>query len=239
LRTTDVEPVLYVRQKLRGRGDIRAADIGCGGGRYDLLLLQYLPGLYLTCTDVNDAMVKETARYLKSHGQSNFVVRRVDASDLRLPDEALDCVLTFNAIHHFDPVVFLEQAAKALRRTGYVFVYTRLESQNVRNIWGRFFPRFREKETRLYDLAHIERWADRLESVNLETIEFFRYMRAAPLERLLEQAAGKHYSTLSLYSTGEFGEALEIFKERIMEHFADLSQIKWTDENVMIVFRKT
>ena len=239
LRTTDVEPVLYIREKLKGRREVRAADIGCGGGRYDLLLLQYLPELHLICTDVNEAMVEETARYLKKHGQSNFVVQRVDASDLRLPDEALDCILTFNAIHHFDPVAFLEQAAKALRQTSYVFIYTRLKSQNARNIWGRFFPGFLEKETRLYDLAHVERWVDRLEGMNLETIEIFRFERVASRERLLEQAAGKHYSTFSLYSAGEFREALKVFEERIVEQFTDLNRIKWTDENVMIVFRKT
>ena len=51
LRTTDVEPVLYVRERLQDQGEIRAADIGCGAGRYDLLLLQHLPGLHLTCMD--------------------------------------------------------------------------------------------------------------------------------------------------------------------------------------------
>ena len=238
LRTTDVEPVLYVREKLQDQGEIRAADIGCGAGRYDLLMLQHLSGLHVTCADVNGAMVEETARYLKSHGQSNFVARRIDASDLCLPDRALDCVVTFNAIHHFDPVAFLGQAAQALKSSGYVFVYTRLKSQNNRNIWGRFFPGFPEKETRLYDLGYVESWADRWDCLNLETIEFFRFERVAPLERLLDQAAGKHYSTFSLYSADELRKALEIFEARLAEHFTGCDQIKWTDENVMLVFRK-
>ncbi len=238
LRTTDVEPVRYVRERLQDQGEIRAADIGCGAGRYDLLLLQHLPGLHLTCADVNGAMVEETARYLKSQGQSNFVAQRIDASDLRLPDGMLDCVVTFNAIHHFDPVAFLEQAAQAVKSSGHVFVYTRLKSQNARNIWGRFFPGFQEKETRLYDLGCVESWTDRLDDLNLETIEFFRFERVAPLERLLDQVAGKHYSTFSLFSADELGKALEIFEARLAEHFTGCDQIKWTDENVMMVFRK-
>jgi SAM-dependent methyltransferase len=238
LRTTDVEPVLYVREVLQGQGEIRAADIGCGAGRYDLLLLQHLPGLHLTCADVNGAMVEETARYLKSHGQSNFVAQRIDASDLRLPDGALDCVVTFNAIHHFDPVAFLGQAAQAVKSSGHVFVYTRLKNQNARNVWGRFFPGFPEKETRLYELSYAESWADRLDGLNLETIEFFRFERVSPLERLLDQAAGKHYSTFSLYSADELRKALEIFEARLAQHFMNRDQIKWTDENVMMVFRK-
>jgi ubiquinone/menaquinone biosynthesis C-methylase UbiE len=188
-----------------------------------LLLLQHLPGLHLTCADVNGAMVEETARYLKSHGQSNFVAQRIDASDLRLPDGALDCVVTFNAIHHFDPVAFLGQAAQAVKSSGHVFVYTRLKSQNARNIWGRFFPGFPEKETRLYDLGYVESWADRLDGLNLETIEF---------------SAGKHYSTFSLYSADELRKALEIFEARLAQHFMGCDQIRWTDENVMMVFRK-
>ncbi len=219
LRTTDLEPVLYVRERLQGQGEIRAADIGCGAGRYDLLLLQHLPGLHLICADVNGAMVEETARYLKRHGQSKFVAHHIDASDLRMPDGTLDCVVTFNAIHHFDPVAFLGQATRAVKSSGRVFVYTRLKSQNARNIWGRFFPGFQEKETRLYDLSHVESWADRLDGLNLETIEFFRFERVAPLERLLDQAAGKHYSTFSLYSADELRKGLEIFEARLAQHF--------------------
>ncbi len=208
LRTTDIEPALYVCERLQDEGEIRAADIGCGAGRYDLFLLQHLPGLHLTCADINGAMVEETARYLKSHGQGNFVAQRIDASDLRLPDGTLDCIVTFNAIHHFDPVPFLGQAAQAVKNSGLVFVYTRLKSQNARSIWGRFFPGFPEKETRLYDLSDVESWADRLDGLNLETIEFFRFERVAPLNRLLDQAAGKHYSTFSLYSADELRKAL-------------------------------
>ena len=238
LRTTDLEPVSYLRERLRDQGEIRAADIGCGAGRYDLLLLQHLPGLHLTCMDTNGAMVEETARYLKSHGQSNFAAQRIDASDLRLPDGALDCIVTFNAIHHFDPVVFLGQAAQAVKSSGRIFIYTRLKSQNARNIWGRFFPGFQEKETRLYDLGCVESWTDRLDDLNLETIEFFRFERVAPLDRLLEQVAGKHYSTFSLYSADELRKASEVFEARLAQHFIDRARIKWTDENVMIVFRK-
>jgi hypothetical protein len=31
-----------------------------------------------------------------------------------------------------------------LKGAGRLFIYTRLRSQNRRNIWGRFFPRFHE-----------------------------------------------------------------------------------------------
>ena len=238
VRTTDSEPVLYIRDKLQDRESIRGADIGCGGGRYDLLLLKHLPRLHLICSDVNEAMVEETARYLKDHGQNNFTAQRLDASNLRLGDNALDCILTFNAIHHFDPVAFLNQSARALHKAGYIFIYTRLRSQNARNIWGRFFPDFTEKENRLYDLAQVEGWADRIGGLSLETIEFFRFKRTAPLTYLLNQAESKHYSTFSLYSETEFRKGLDVFKRQIERRFRDPERIEWHDENAMLVFRK-
>jgi len=238
VRTTDPEPVRYIHDMLHDRGHIQGADIGCGAGRYDLLLLRQIHGLHLTCCDVNEGMLEETARYLKANKALNFQTLRVDASDLQLPAGTLDCVLSFNAIHHFDPVVFLERATRLLRRDGYVFVYTRLKSQNARNIWGRLFPHFCEKEDRLYELSHVEGWAERIESLYLEAIQFFRFERVASLAQLLKKVEDKHYSTFSLYEPVEFRRALQDFQRTVASHFDDLMRIRWTDENVMLVFRK-
>lgn len=238
IRTTDPEPVLYIKNKLKNRQTLCATDIGCGGGRYSLLLFQHLPGLHLTCNDVNASMVAEAARYLKTHGVKHFSVVRADISDLRLQDGSMDCILTFNAIHHFDAVVFLTKVARALRQHGYVFIYTRLKNQNARNIWGQFFPDFSEKETRLPDLAQVQSWIDSQTAVTLDDIEFFRFRRTSALRQLVHQAENKHYSTFSLYATDEFKLALQQFKKNIKQHFADPDRIEWFDENVMIVFRR-
>ncbi len=146
LRTTDLEPIMFICEKLQNWNNHKGADIGCGAGRYDLLLLKHLSDLHLICVDVNEAMIKETTCYLEEHGQKNFSAHSVDASDLQLPQGTLDFVSTFNAIHHFEPVRFLNQTSEALKVRGYVFVYTRLKSQNMRNIWSRFFPGFSENE---------------------------------------------------------------------------------------------
>lgn len=238
LRTTDHEPVLYIKEKLGSKDPIRGADIGCGGGRYDLLLLEALPGLELICGDINESMIEETTSYLEDHGHRNFCARRIDAGDLQLPDKSLDFIATFNAIHHFDPLIFLNQAGKAIKNGGHIFAYTRLDSQNERNIWGQFFPNFREKEDRLYDLSEIDQWAGGIEAIYLEEIRFFRFKRIVSLEDLLNQAKKRHYSTFSLYSDDEFSAALTGFKQEIERRFEDVRQIEWTDENVMILFRK-
>ena len=238
LRTTDLEPIIFICEKFQNRSNLKGADIGCGAGRYDLLLLKHLPELHLICGDVNEEMVKETTFYLESHGQNNFSVHCIDASNLHLPQGSLDFVSTFNAIHHFEPVRFLNQAREALKVGGYVFVYTRLKSQNMRNIWGCFFPGFSEKEDRLYSLSQIEKWIDKVESLALEAIHFFKFKRVLSLEELFSQAENRHYSTFSLYTEAEFDKALRSFKQKIKSNFADIGQVQWTDENVMILFIK-
>jgi SAM-dependent methyltransferase len=79
-------------------------------------------------------MLNETIRLLECHEHTNFSTICTDATNLQIPEKSLDFVCTFNAIHHFDPIIFLEEASKTLKDEGYVFVYTRLKSQNARNI---------------------------------------------------------------------------------------------------------
>ena len=52
LRTTDIEPVIFIAQQLHNLPTIKAASIGCGCGRYALKLFQTLGDkLYLYCID--------------------------------------------------------------------------------------------------------------------------------------------------------------------------------------------
>ena len=58
LRTTDPEPIAYIAEELKNLASIKAVDIGCGTGRYDLLLYQYLGDkLHLACVDANGNML--------------------------------------------------------------------------------------------------------------------------------------------------------------------------------------
>ena len=238
LRTTDPEPVRYIQEKFRDGQTIHGADIGCGGGRYDLLMLELVPGLSLICADVNEAMLEEAVRLLESHGHKNFRTRLLEASATPFPSKSLDFVMTFNAIHHFDPVVFLQQASRIVKDGGYVFVYTRLRSQNARNIWGRFFPGFKEKERRLFHMSHIEAWMDKVDGLSLNESVFFKFRRVASLDHLINQARNKHYSTFALFGDDEFKQALILFREALRRNFGDPRQIEWIDENVMLTFRK-
>ena len=239
LRTTDHEPVQYIADLLKSYQEIVVADVGCGAGRYDRLLLDHMGGgLFLYCVDASTYMLEE----LKNHIGEQYDVRydsvMGQADDLPLEDESLDAVLTFNAVHHFPLQAFLEEARRVMRPGGHLFIYTRFGSQNARSIWGQHFPRFVDKEDRLYESDVMRDVVGVVAGLTLERIEPFRYLRQSSLDRLNEQARGRHYSTFSLYGAEEFEEALEGFKEEVRERFVDLETVEWYDENSLVVVRK-
>ena len=239
LRTTDLEPVIFIKKKLKKLSKIEAADIGCGTGRYDLKLFQNLnKRLYLYCIDTSGEMLKQTKNYLIKHKIQDFEIKKALARDLPIKNDSLDCVFSFNAIHHFNLPRFLNEVSRILKDKGYLFIYTRLKNQNGRNIWGKYFPMFNKKETRLYKLSELKKILRKVPKLKIDSIEFFKYNRISSMDRLLEQAENHHYSTFYLYDKNEFRESLDGFKQNLQRHFKDLENINWSDENILLVVRK-
>jgi ubiquinone/menaquinone biosynthesis C-methylase UbiE len=239
LRTTDSEPISLIVDKLKNLDHIEAVDVGCGAGRYDLLLYKHLGDkLWLTCLDANPEMLKNLAKYLAKHDIGNFSVKNSVAETMPFPDSVLDCVCTFNAIHHFDLSRFLSESARVMKSGGYFFIYTRLREQNSRNIWGQYFPQFQEKETRLYSLDEMKQSIEAAGNLAIESIVFFAYSRMAALEQLLERAMSHHYSTFLLYSPEELEEALKGFSSNIKNEFEDPRRVCWFDENILFIVKK-
>ena len=239
LRTTDLEPIFCIKEELHGLQKIAAADFGCGTGRYSLKLCQHLGDkLYLYCIDPNQEMLAQLRQYLMQHEIENFETRQTPAENLTIPDESLDCVFTFNAIHLFKMTAFLNEVSRVLKHDGYLFIYTRLRSQNAKSIWGKYFPLFKQKETRLYELEQFISMMDETPQLDVQNIEFFKYYRVASLDWLVEQAQNHHYSTFYLYTKGKFEKSLNKFKQNLQEHFQDANNISWFDGNVLLVIRK-
>ncbi len=239
VRTTDPEPVARIATELRGSAGVKGADIGCGDGRYDLLLFQAIPGLRLTCVDANAAMLRHAAQLLSGTGFDAFDIRRSRVEDLVLEPGAYRFVCSFNAVHHFDFPDFLRTSRDGLADGGHLFVYTRLPEHNARGIWGRCFPGFRDKETRLLELGDMRRRVERTERLRFVSATCFRYSRRASLERLVEQARSRHYSTFSLYQPDEFEHALAGFEANLRRRFDDPEAIEWHDENILIHIRRS
>ena len=239
LRTKDADPITFINKKLQNINNIKGADIGCGCGRYTVELFQSLGDkLHLTCVDQNENMLRQTNTNLVENGLQDFKISKGPANDLRIGSNSLDFIVTFNAIHHFDLIGFLSEAARTLKDNRYLFVYTRFKSQNKRNIWGKLFPKFHEKETRLYELEDFKTGLLQVKSLTLESVNNFEYKRRACMEWLLRQALHHHYSTFDLYDGEEFEDAIKEFQKSLVKNFRDTNNILWTDENVMLVIRR-
>lgn len=230
---------MFIRDNLEGLKEIDAVDVGCGTGRYDKQLFDILGDkLHLYCLDCNEEMLEELSDYLLENGIVNFRALRGFDINMPLAEGSRDAVLTFNAIHHFNLPGFLQESSRVLKDKGHLFIFTRLRSQNKRNIWGRFFPKFNEKETRLYELNELEGALERMPTLELESVKIFEFERIDTLDWLVNQAVNHHYSTFSLYGEKEFEEALLGFIENVSAHFGNTERIVWHAENIMLVIRK-
>jgi len=237
LRTTDLEPIEAIARTLKDLPSVWAADIGCGSGRYDLLLFNYINNLRLTLIDNNNAMLEEALEYLRANGISNIKSIKADANEIPLKNASLDCIFTMNAIHHWGFLKFIEKSSRFIKKGGRIFIYTRLRSQNAENIWGLYFPRFAELETRLYELNEIKDWVGSIDSLSLEASEVFKFKRKATLDDLIEKVKGKHYSTFSLYNEGGLEDAMSRFQENLKNRYSDVNNIEWFDQNILLTLK--
>ena len=238
LRTTDVEPIQHIAERLASLSGVRALDVGCGAGRYDALLLQHRKGMHLICMDFNFQMLVQAREFLLTNGFSGFHTLRGSANKIPLVGGSRNCIVSFNAVHHFRTPQFLRSAAEVLEPGGYAFIYTRLRSQNARNIWGRLFPGFSEKETRLMESGDLERIAGSVPGLRLDNARSFRFERRTSLRFLVRQARGRHYSTFSMYTEEEFEAALAEFQQRVGNNFSDTEKVSWSDENILFELRR-
>jgi ubiquinone/menaquinone biosynthesis C-methylase UbiE len=234
IRQTDREPVVYLRDLLSKYGSCNAVDVGCGPGRYALLLLQMMPQLHLTCVDLNREMIVETSRLLSSANVDRFKAVAGDASDLPLESKSADAIFTFNAVHHFILPAFLQEARRVLKENGMICIYTRLPSQNATSVWGKYFPDFNTMEGRLYSLDRIENVIGSIPGLALDSIKLFRFERVNSLENLVENVRARHYSTFNLYREDYLESCVSEFREKVLRDFSDPSRIRWTDGNVLL-----
>ncbi|MEA2043963.1 MAG: class I SAM-dependent methyltransferase [Thermoproteota archaeon] len=238
IRTIDYELINYIAKKLAFKHTIVAADIGCGDGRYSIKLIEKLRNrLSLTCVDANYEMLQQISKI--SSNFQNLQTKHAFAEKLPFDDNSLDCIFSFNAIHHFKINEFAKECNRVLKNNGLLFIYTRLKEQNESNIWCKFFPDFSKKENRLFDNQSLTECISNQTSLNLKRSEFFEHKRSSDIQTLVSKAEKKHYSTFSLYTVSEFEKSLGKFKQNIYQNFSNPENIQWVDENTMFVFQKT
>jgi SAM-dependent methyltransferase len=228
VRITDEEPVVEVAASLPPRA-LWGLEVGCGTGRYTELLLRHLgSGSSIVAVDACWEMIER----LRSKAKAGLDIRPVcgDAAALPFGGGDFDFAATFNAIHHFDVGGFLAGVARVLRPGGRLFVYTRTPEQNARSIWGRRFPGFREKETRLLSLDRLEEAVAKTAGLALVGAREYTFRRRESVAVLRARARAHSYSTFSLYGEEELAEALSRFLDSLPSDPVD-----WVDENTLVV----
>lgn len=239
LRTTDDAPIAFIESWLKTHPVSVIAEIGCGDGRYTARLLQSTQGdPFLYCVDKNKAMLSLLSKNLKKGGFKNFKIIQASAERLPFESNSIDALFVFNAIHHFQSSRFLDECSRCLGNHGRIFIYTRFKNQNSKNIWGKYFPLFQKKETRLLTLNSFRSTMKKAPGLLIEHIEYFRFPRVENINRLKEQTQGKHYSTFNLYTETEFKRSLKTFIDKLQKRFHDVNRISWHDENTLIILKK-
>jgi len=232
VRLTDTEPVLFIMPFLRD-GPLKGIDLGCGDGRYTRLLAQHIgQRLTLVAVDASQEMLDVLATS-SPELQTHCSV----AESLPLASGEYDFITTFNAVHHFDIPRFFAEARRLLKPKGLIFIYTRTPAQNAQTIWGRYFPMFNRVETRLRTVGDFLSMGIKC-GLAVANIEAFRYRRVASLQELVRRARSFHYSTFRLIPEEHLEDFIAIFERIIREAYVEPDQVKWIDNNVLIVFRK-
>ena len=141
----------------------------------------------------------------------------------------------FNAVHHVDLARFVDEASRVLTPSGQLVVYTRTPEQNRRTIWGRHFPEFAARETRLYgveDLRAALQATDAFTSVRTQTVP---WAVTTSLSRLVEQATNYHYSTFRLYADDVLRAAIDTFRQRVRQAFRDVTRITYDNDHLLVM----
>jgi SAM-dependent methyltransferase len=232
VRMTDVDPVRDLATVLP-TGALRGLEVGCGTGRYTELLLEHLAaGSSIVGLDSCFEMIQVLRRTVRPDAAIRLVCG--DAAALPLPEGALDFVACFNAVHHLDLNAFFEASTRHVRPGGHIFVYTRTQEQNARSIWGRRFPGFSDKETRLFQRDRLERAVADTARLELLGVKEYRFARRIAVGVLEARVRAHAYSTFSLYGEEELTAALERFVACLRP-----GDVEWTDENTLMIARRT
>ena len=243
LRELDLGAVRLISEVVARVADpgrpVRLLDVATGSGRYldavshcltSVLAMEVVPiGLdlspaMLTQARIHDGHVGPRARHL---------VGAVETLPFRTA--SCDVMTCFNAVHHVDLARFAGEASRVLTPSGQLIIYTRTPEQNRRTIWGRHFPEFAARETRLHGVNDVRtalQATGAFASVRAQTVP---WAVTTSLSRLVEQATHYHYSTFRLYADDALRAAIDTFRHRVGQAFRDATRITHDNDHVLVM----
>jgi SAM-dependent methyltransferase len=240
LDVTAVGEIAWILKRLARSGSrIVILDVGSGTGRYleSVLAESGLEATRRCCAVRYDAVREMLGGTSLFEGLPSRSIKSVVGLAECLPFAAssIDAVLAFNAIHHFGATGFLAEAGRVLRPEGRVIIYTRTPEQNRCTVWGIFFPRFADKEDRLFTVRELTAVVDQTGAFGKVELRAIPWRVETDLRRLIEQARSGAYSTFEFYSRSEFENVVETFERRVLDHFEDPSKIVVQNDHLLAV----
>jgi ubiquinone/menaquinone biosynthesis C-methylase UbiE len=218
-------------------------DVGTGEGRYLDALSESLSASLANRVlpigvDLSPAML--TQAYVRNSHVSRSAQYLVSASE-RLPflTASCDAITSFNAVHHFDLDRFVSEASRVLVSFGQIVLYTRTPEQNRRTIWGRYFPEFATRETKLYRSLDLQLALQNTEFFDSVRVQVVPWKITLSLSRLIEQVTHFHYSTFRLYSDDLLREAIDTFKYRVGQAFSDTARITFNNDHIVVTAKRS
>jgi len=243
-RELDLRAVHIISEALAGAIDqrrpvVRLLDVGTGEGRYldavsECLSASLANRVLPIGVDLSPAMLAHV-HVRKSH--AGLVAQYLVSASERLPflTTSCDAITCFNAVHHFDLARFVSEASRLLIPSGQLVLYTRTPEQNRRTIWGRFFPEFTTRETKLYRSSDLQLALQATEVFDSVRVQMIPWKITTSLSRLIEQVVHFHYSTFRLYPNDVLREAIDTFQYRVRQAFSDVSSITFDNDHVVVI----
>ena len=246
LRELDLGAVRIISDVVARAADpgrpVRLVDVATGSGRYldavshylgSALAMEVVPiGLDLSPPMLTQARIRNRHAGLRAQ----HVVGAVETLPFRA--SSCDAMTCFNAVHHFDLARFAGEASRVLAPTGQLILYTRTPEQNRRTIWGRHFPEFATRETRLYGVDDVRAALQATGAFGSVRAQTVAWTVTTSLFRLVEQATHYHYSTFRLYSDDALRAAIDTFRQRVREAVRDVTHITHDNDHVLVIAQR-
>ena len=236
-----ISEVLAVAVDQRRPG-VRLLDVGTGEGRYldavsESLSTSLANRVLPIGVDLSPAML--TQAHVRNSHVGLGAQYLVSASErLPFPTASCDAITSFNAVHHFDLAKFVSEASRVLIPSGQLVLYTRTPEQNRSTIWGRYFPEFATRESKLYRSSDLQSALQATGVFDSVRVQMIPWKITTSLSRLIEQVVHFHYSTFRLYSNDLLHEAIDTFQYRVQQAFSDMERITFANDHIMVIAKR-
>ncbi|MFC1847754.1 class I SAM-dependent methyltransferase [Chloroflexota bacterium] len=217
----------------------RVLEVGCGTGFHLVPLAQQLPETYFYGIEPADAMLAQARVKARETGISNCCLARADAHALPFPEDTFDLILMSQVIHFFsDKTRAAAEVHRVSREGASLIVITTSHSQLRCQVDLSFFPGLIERElVRIPPVTEIKSLFEGLGFGLYNTTEFAATFSAPSADAMVEEVAGKPWSSYLLFTEVEFQRGLKDFRGNLRDVFGN-GEITYLVPQTLLFFRR-